>query len=511
MGIVSKVEFNFLYFMDFFNNYYNIRIIYISFFQSFLSSFFSCLIAIPLSLSLNRQKKFIISKIIISLCGYAFVMPTILIVHSIIGIYGVNGSINSFYDFYNLFNIKSLFGLKAIIFAHILLNTPFATRLFYQNLNSIPNNYIEISNSINLGFWGHLCKIEWPILKQNIFSIFSIIFVLCFLSFAIVMTLGGGPRTSTLEVAIYQSIFFELNFNKAIILSILQIIICLALLIFGFYTLKGLNFFEIQKINYKHPFKNIFGIKIFDIIVIFIFSTILFSPIYYILINFFENVIFKDYLIQNYFLNALKNSIIIAIITGICVTTMGLAISFLLVNSIKNFFLQHLLFIISSIVLIISPVIISLGYFIILGELRYIPIIIYIVVIAINCIFLLPFAILILFNNLKNIFLNFDDIKKTFRINDINFLNLIFPLIKKNILFVFSFSTAISFGDFTIISFFKNDNFQTLTTLLYKLVSSYRFNEATFVAGFILILSLLIYLIFDNNFYKDKPVNSKCT
>ena len=73
----------------------------------------------------------------------------------------------------------------------------------------------------------------------------------------------------------------------------------------------------------------------------------------------------------------------------------------------KNLILQQILFLISSIILVISPVIISLGYFIILSELRYIYWITIIVIIVINCIFLIPFAILILFTKLKNIFLNF--------------------------------------------------------------------------------------------------------
>ena len=112
-----------------------------------------------------------------------------------------------------------------------------------------------------------------------------------------------------------------------------------------------------------------------------------------------------------------------------------------------------------------SPIIISLGYFIILGEFRYINLINYCIVILINCIFLIPFSILILFTRLKNIFLNFNDIKESYQIDEKKFILIIFPLIKKNILFVFSFSTALSFGDFTIISFFKSESFQTLPIL----------------------------------------------
>jgi len=152
---------------------------------------------------------------------------------------------------------------------------------------------------------------------------------------------------------------------------------------------------------------------------------------------------------------------------------------------------------------------VGLGYFIVLGELRYVPIITYAVIIIINCVFLIPFSILILFTKLKNIFLNFDDMKRTFRISEKNFIKIIYPLIQKNLIYIFSFSAAISFGDFTIISFFKNESFQTLPTILYKLITSYRFDEASFVAGFMLIFSLFIYLLFDNSFYKDNPVNNK--
>ena len=143
-----------------------------------------------------------ITRRCIAECGYSFVIPSILIVYSVIGIYGYRGIINKVFNFYEFFHIDTLFGLKAILLAHILLNAPFATRLFYQNLNTIPKNYNEISNALHLGFWSNLIKIELPVLRQNFFPIFSIIFILCFLSFAIVMVLGGGPKTSTIDLVL---------------------------------------------------------------------------------------------------------------------------------------------------------------------------------------------------------------------------------------------------------------------------------------------------------------------
>jgi len=322
------------------------------------------------------------------------------------------------------------------------------------------------------------------------------------------MALGGGPRYSTMEVAIYQSVFFELNFNKAIILSLIQIIICLIFIVIGFFNLRGSNYFDIQTEQFEYLFSKNKIIRFSDYIIILLFSLFLFSPILYIFYNFLFNLINTKFFLNINFIKAFINSLFLCIISGLLVSFFGFLISLVLVNSRNKIFHQQILFIFSSIIIIISPIIISLGYFIILGELRYINLVNYFIIILINCIFLIPFSILILFTKLKNIFLNFHDIKEGFQINDKKFIFIIFPLIKKNIFFVFSFASALSFGDFTIISFFKSDSFQTLPTLLYKLISAYKFNEASFVAGFILIFSLFIYLLFDNWFYKDKPDRS---
>ena len=113
----------------------------------------------------------------------------------------------------------------------------------------------------------------------------------------------------------------------------------------------------------------------------------------------------------------------------------------------------------------------------------------------INCIFLIPFSILILFNNTKNIFLNFFENKRNFSFKYYELFYNNFSIIKKNLFYVFAFSTIMTFGDFTVISFFKSQNFDTLPSYLYKLISVYRFNEASFVSGIILILSMINFFL----------------
>ena len=505
IGIFSKLNFDFYSLLVFINNTYILKIIYFTFYQAFFSSVLSCLIAIPFALALNRHKNLKIIRYLVSICGFSFVIPSILIVYAVIKLFGINGFYNNYFNFYELFGINSIYGLKAILISHILLNAPFATRLFFQNLDNIPNKYYEISSSLNLTFFGNIIKLEIPIIKQNLFSVFSIIFSLCFLSFAIVMVLGGSPLNSTIEVAIYQFALFELNFNKAIFLSFIQIFICLIFIFIGFNKMKGSKYFEINNTIYTHPYKNYKFIKLIDYILILILSLFLFSPIVFIILNFFYNGFIENILFTSEFFNALFNSLVISIITGLIVSILGLLITILLIENYKNIIIQQSLFLLTSSILVISPVIFSLGYFIILGEYRYNNFFNFFVIILINSIFLIPFSILILFNNLKNIYLTYEDFQKTFRIKSSDYYLIIFSLIKNNLLYVFAFSSVITFGDFTIISFFKNQNFETLPSLLYKLISAYRFNEASFVAGFILVLSLIIYFFIDNIVYKLKP------
>ena len=503
IGIFSKINYDLNLIYVFFQNSYTHRLIYFSLYQAFLSAILSCFLAIPFALALNRHKNLKITKFIISLCGFCFVIPTILIVFAVIKLFGNNGFYNSYFNLYENLSIETIFGIKGILIAHILLNTPFATRLFFQSLNSIPSKYYEISSSLNITFFGNLIKLELPYIRENFFTVFSIIFSLCFLSFAIIMALGGGPMYSTIEVAIYQYALLELNFNKAILLSFLQIFICLFFLFIGFYKLKGSNFFEIEQINFIHPHKEFKFIKIMDFFLIVFFSIFLFSPILSVIYNFIYNGFYPS-LINEKFLESFFNSLIISITTGIIVTTGGFIISSILVLNYKNIIFQQSIFLISSSIIIISPIIFSLGYFIILGELRYLQFIKYLVIILINCLFLLPFSILIIFNNLKNIFLNFENFQQTFRLSINNYFIILFPLIKKNIIFVFAFSTIFTFGDFTVISFFKDQNFDTLPSYLYRLISIYKFNEASFVAGIILILSIIIFLFIDNFSYQGK-------
>lgn len=97
-------------------------------------------------------------------------------------------------------------------------NIPLAAQLFLQSLQSIPYQQRQLAAQLNLQGWQFVKLVEWPVFRQQCLPTFSLIFMLCFTSFTVVLTLGGGPQYTTLETAIYQAILFEFDLPKAALL-----------------------------------------------------------------------------------------------------------------------------------------------------------------------------------------------------------------------------------------------------------------------------------------------------
>lgn len=55
--------------------------------------------------------------------------------------------------------------------------------------------------------------------------------MLCFASFATVLSLGGGPQATTIELVIYQALSYDYDPARAAMLALIQMICCLALVL----------------------------------------------------------------------------------------------------------------------------------------------------------------------------------------------------------------------------------------------------------------------------------------
>jgi thiamine transport system permease protein len=98
----------------------------------------------------------------------------------------------------------------------------------------MPAEYDRLAHQLGMGFAARFRHVLWPFMRPALMSSASLIFMLCVTSFAVVLTLGGGPRATTLEVAIYQALTFDFDVVRAILLALIQVIgnrLCLSRLL----------------------------------------------------------------------------------------------------------------------------------------------------------------------------------------------------------------------------------------------------------------------------------------
>lgn len=170
-------------------------IVKFSLWQAFLSALFSCLFAIPFALIFAWQS-FHFQWLIKGILNLFFIMPVLTVVLGIVAAFG---------DWFDVF------GILGIVAAHLYLNVPYAIRIFWQRLSSVSENQKRLATTLNLSVSQRLKILYWPLLIESVRPVFVLVFLLCFSSFTIVLTMGGGPANTNLEVAIYQALKFDFD------------------------------------------------------------------------------------------------------------------------------------------------------------------------------------------------------------------------------------------------------------------------------------------------------------
>ena len=170
---------------------------------------------------------------------FVWSLPSLVIIFAVIGIWGNSGWIAQVMKWIGIDWHSNIYGLQGILIAHGLLNIPLVTKYCVEALALIPSSQYQLSAQLNLSGWNYFRIVEFPMFKRILPYVFLTIFMICFTSFPIVLMLGGGPKYSTLEVAIYQAVSFEFDFAKAVMLIMMQSAVGI--------VLQGLLFFFSQR------------------------------------------------------------------------------------------------------------------------------------------------------------------------------------------------------------------------------------------------------------------------
>ena len=194
--------------------------------QAALSAVLSLGLAVPLARALFRRR-FVGRSALIRLMAAPFVLPVVVAVLGIVTVFGRAGPINAVLETFHLPAV-SIFGLQGVVLANVFFNLPLATRMLLHGWQAIPVERFRLAASLGMPPSAQLRHLELPMLRAQAPAISLVIFLICLASFAIALTLGGGPRASTIELAIYQALRFEFDLGRAALLALVQLLICAA-------------------------------------------------------------------------------------------------------------------------------------------------------------------------------------------------------------------------------------------------------------------------------------------
>ncbi len=93
---------------------------------------------------------------------------------------------------------------QAVILAHVFFNAPWVAYWVSQARTEIPQEELDAAQSLGAGVLCRFRFVIFPRIKWTFFSATLQVFMLCVMSFALVLILGGGPPVQTLETALYS-------------------------------------------------------------------------------------------------------------------------------------------------------------------------------------------------------------------------------------------------------------------------------------------------------------------
>lgn len=188
--------------------------------QAVASAVVSVAFAIPVARALARRR-FAGRGALILLMGAPFILPVLVAVIGLLAVFGRGGVVNAALAWLGLPPV-SIYGFHGVVLAHVFFNMPLSVRLLLQGWARIPAEHQRLGAALGFGAAARLRHVEGPMLLRVVPGALAVVFLISLTSFAVALTLGGGPRATTLELAIYQAFRFDFDLGRAALLALLQ-------------------------------------------------------------------------------------------------------------------------------------------------------------------------------------------------------------------------------------------------------------------------------------------------
>jgi len=238
-GVVEEGKFTLKYLGEVFAEPYFRHVILFTAEQALLSTLLAILIGLPWAYIFTRYD-FPMKDTLRSLTIVPFVLPAITVAVGFILFFGNNGYLNRMLmEVFHLQGppLRLLYSLKGIVLAHAFYNAPIITRMVGAQWERLDLAYEESAQALGAGRARRFFGVTLPLLLPSLMTGAALAFIFCFLSFPIVLALGGA-RFSTIEVEIYTQFIVLYHQRLGAALAIVEVLLSL-LFTYGYILLEG--------------------------------------------------------------------------------------------------------------------------------------------------------------------------------------------------------------------------------------------------------------------------------
>jgi len=445
--------------------------------QAFLSAAISVILAIPVARALARRR-FFGRDLLITLLGAPFLLPVIVAVFGLLAVFGRNGVFNGLMEWLGLGPV-SIFGLQGVLLANVFFNLPLAIRLILQGWLSIPAERFRLVATLNAPV-GRL--LEWPMLRSVVPATFLVIFLICLTSFAVALTMGGGPRATTVELAIYQAVRFEFDLGKAALLAGVQFALCVSAAILAMRITseapsgRGLDR-TVQRWDKAR-------VSV-DSLWIIAAALFLLVPLAMVVLRGLPGLMDMPVSIWA----AALRSVLVAIGAATLCVAMALALA------VRGGFLVA---VIGVLPLAASGLVVGTGAFLIVFPYIRPADVALLVTLLVNATLALPFALRAIAPAAAQVREDYGRLGASLGMSGWSWLRLVvLPRMRRPLGFAAGLAAALSMGDLGVVTLFAGQLEETLPLAMYRLMGAYRMETAASAALLLLGLSLALFWICD--------------
>lgn len=453
--------------------------------QSFLSASLSVLLAIPVSRALARRR-FRGRAILITLLGAPFILPVIVAVMGLLAVFGRSGILSDLLALFGLPPVQ-IYGLHGVVLAHVFFNLPLATRILLQAWQDIPAERFRLAASLNLRGWQSFRVLEAPMLIRALPGAWLVIFALCLSSFAVVLVLGGGPKATTIELAIYQAFRFDFDLARAAMLAMVQTVLV------GIVALVALRHDAGQALGggldrvVQRWDASTAVARALDAFALVLATAFLILPIAMLVWDGLQGLLH----LPSQVWAALRISLIVALgSTALC---LALAVPIAL-GAVRHPRLEA----VGLLGIVSSPLVLGTGLFLMIHPFANPIDLAFAVTTLVNALMALPFALRVLVPALRQSEADFGRLADALDLRGWARLRyLLLPRARRPLGFAAGLTAALSMGDLGVIALFADPNRATLPLQMFRLMSAYRMEAAAGAGLLLLFSSLALFWIFD--------------